>query len=399
MNTKHIGIFSGIVIPLLSAAGILSFSGCGGKSAPPPPPPEVAVYTVQPRQVELTSELPGRTSAFLAAEIRPQVSGIIQKRVFTEGSDVEIGQVLYQIDPAPFQAALDNALAALGRAEAHVPAVQLRVDRYKQAISDKAVSQQDLDDANAALGQAVADVRYSKAMAETARINLGYSKIVSPISGRIGKSAVTDGAIVTAYQPTALTTIQQLDPIYVDVLQSTTDLLKFQRRIKEGNITRGNNGINEVSLILSDGTTYAEKGTLQFRDVSVDPTTASVTLRMVFPNPKGVLLPGMFVRAIVKEGVDPQAILIPHQAVSRDAKGNPLALVVNREDKVELRPINIDRSMGNEWLITDGLAPGERVIMEGMQRARPGTPVRAVPFTAGDLQAAAAGNGTAPTTR
>jgi membrane fusion protein (multidrug efflux system) len=310
--------------------------------------------------------LPGRTSPYLIAEIRPQVNGLIQKRLFTEGADVQAGQELYQIDPAPFQAALDNAQASL-------PALRLRVDRYKEALVDKAVSQQDFDDADAALKQ-------TEAAVDTARINLNYTHIVSPISGRIGASTVTDGAIVTAYQPTVLATIQQLDPIYVDVPQSTSEMLRLERLFNEGRLNRNGTNVNQVQLILGDGTKYPLEGTLQFRDVSVDPTTASVTLRMVFPNPNGVLLPGMFVRAVVKEGVNDQAILIPQQAVSRDTKGNPMALIVNAAGQVEQRLLGLDRAIGDQWLVSAGLAPGDRVITEGMLKVRPGAVVKAVPF-------------------
>ena len=341
---------------------------CSRKQAPPSQLPEVAVVTVARQPVLLTTELPGRTSPYLIAEIRPQVNGLIQKRLFTEGSDVQAGQELYQIDPAPFQAALDSA-------KANLPALRLRADRYKEALVDKAVSQQDFDDADAALKQA-------EAALETARINLNYTHIVSPISGRIGKSTVTDGAIVTAYQPVALATIQQLDPIYVDVLQSTSELLRLQRRLEDGRLTGGGTNASQVQLILEDGTQYPLEGTLQFRDVSVDPTTASVTLRMVFPNPNGVLLPGMFVRALVKEGVIEQAILIPQQAVLRDPKGNPYVLIVDAGGTAQPRPLALDRAIGDKWLITSGLAPGDRVIVEGLQRVRPGVPVKEVPADA-----------------
>ena len=252
-------------------------------NATPPPPPEVATVTVARQQVLLTTELPGRTSPYRIAEIRPQVNGLILKRLFTEGADVKEGQELYQIDPAPFQAALDNAKAALGRAEANLPAIQSRANRYKEALADKAVSQQDFDDANAALKQAEADISYYKAMVETARINLNYAHVVSPISGRIGTSTVTDGAIVTAYQPVALATIQQLDPIYVDVPQSTSELLALQRRLEDGRLTSEGTNANKVQLILADGTKYPLEGTLQFRDVSVDPTTATGDFADGFP--------------------------------------------------------------------------------------------------------------------
>jgi len=342
--------------------------------------PEVAVVTVQPEKATLTTELPGRTSAYLVAEVRPQVSGIIQKRLFTEGSEVKAGQVLYQIDPAPFQATLDNAKAALGRAEANLPAIRLRAERIRELLVDKAVSRQDYDDAAAALMQVEADVLYWKATVESARINQGYTRITAPISGRIGKSNVTEGALVTAHQPVSLSTIQQLDPIYVDVTQSTADQLRLERGLEAGRLNQDGMNQNKVTLILEDGTKYPLKGTFQFRDVSVDSTTGSVILRVVFPNPKHILLPGMFIRAEVREGVNKQAILIPQQAVSRDLKGNPVALIVNGEGKVAQRMLTLDRAIGDKWLVSAGLASGERVIVEGMQKARPGAAVKVVPF-------------------
>ena len=348
------------------------------QTAPPPAPPEVVTITVAQQSVLLTTELPGRISPCRIAEIRPQVNGLIQKRLFTEGADVQIGEALYQIDPAPFQAALDNARAALGRAEASLPAIQSRAQRFRAALADHAVSQQDFDDADAALKQAQAEVQFYKAALETAHINLNYARIVSPIAGRIGASSVTDGAIVTAYQPAALATIQQLDPIYVDVPQSSTDLLRWQRRLAANQITAAGTNANQVTLILSDGTAYPLAGTLQFRDISVDATTASVTLRAVFPNPNGVLLPGMVVRAVVKEGVNEQAILIPQQAVSRDPKGQPVAMVVAAESKVGQRILQVERTIGDQWLVAAGLQPGDRVIVEGLQKARPGAVVKEV---------------------
>jgi membrane fusion protein (multidrug efflux system) len=367
----------------ISAALIcgLSLTACNRQSsASGAPLPEVATVTVARQPVLLTTELPGRTSPYLIAEIRPQVNGLIQRRLFTEGSDVQAGQELYQIDPAPFQAAFDAAKAALGRSEASLPAIKLRAGRFKDALADKAVSQQDFDDADAALKQVEADIQFYRATVETARINLGYAHIVSPISGRIGTSTVTGGAIVTAYQPLALATIQQLDPIYVDVPQSTNELLQLQNRLKDGRLTRDATNVSQVQLFLSDHSKYPLEGTLQFRDVSVDPTTGSVILRAVFPNPNGVLLPGMFVRAVVKEGVNPRAILVPQQAVSRDTKGNPVALIVNAAGQVELRQLVIDRAIGAEWLVSSGLEAGDRVIAEGSQRVRPGATVKAVPF-------------------
>ena len=381
-----------LLVVMTVLACVLLLTACKPKqqAAHAAPPPEVAVVTVALEPVLLTTELPGRTSPYRIAEVRPQVNGLILKRLFTEGSDVKAGQELYQIDPAPFQAALDNAKAALGRAEANLPAIQSRTDRYKQALADKAVSQQDYDDAAAALKQAEADVQYYKAMVEMARINLNYAHVVSPIPGRIGTSTVTDGAIVTAYQPVALATIQQLDPIYVDVPQSTAEVLKLQRRLLEGQLNSDGANVNQVQLVLEDGTKYSEEGALQFRDVSVDPTTGSVILRMVFPNPKGVLLPGMFVRARIKEGINAKAILVPQQSVSRDPKGNPVALIVGAEGKVEQRQLVLERTVGDKWLVSSGLVPGDKVIAEGMQKARPGVVVKEVAFAANGAKPAEA---------
>jgi membrane fusion protein (multidrug efflux system) len=348
-----------------SVLGLLMVAGCLPKppARPPMGPPEVATVTVAVQPVMLTTELPGRTSPYLVADIRPQVNGLIQKRLFTEGSDVVAGQALYQIDPAPFQAALDRATAA-------VSATRSRAARVDELLATKAVSQQEADDAQAALKQAEAEL-------QLARINLGYTEIKAPIAGRIGKSSVTGGAIVTGYQPVALATIQQLDPIYVDVPQSTAELLRLQRRLTEGRLTQDGTGI--VELLLEDGSQYPAPGTLQFRDVSVDPATGTVIVRMVFPNPKGVLLPGMFVRALVKEGVNENAILVPQNAILRDPKGTPMALVVNAKGEAEIRILKTDRAVGNQWLVAAGLAPGDQVIIEGLQKVRPGVPVKVVP--------------------
>jgi membrane fusion protein (multidrug efflux system) len=366
-------------------AGFLILAGCGQQQAggQPQGTPEVAVVTMQPQQLVVTTELTGRTSAYRVADVRPQVNGIIQKRLFTEGADVRAGEVLFRIDPAPFQAALDNARAALARSEANLAAIRPRAERLKELVAEKAVSQQDYDDAAAALQQAQADIRYWQAMVETARINLGYTAVKAPISGRIGKSGFTEGALVTAQQPMALATIQQLDPMYVDVTQSSTEVLRLRRRMEEGRLQPGAKNRNRVRLVLEDRTPYSREGTMQFRDVTVDPTTGSVILRVVFPNPKGVLLPGMFVRAVVEEGSNPKALLIPQQAVSRDSKGNPYTLIVNGQGKVEQRLLVLDRAMGDTWLVSSGLAPGERVVVEGVQKAKPGIAVKVVPFAAG----------------
>jgi membrane fusion protein (multidrug efflux system) len=386
------------------AGGVLTviviLGGCGqqpNKGGPPPGgPPEVAVVTIQPKRLVITTELAGRTSANLTAELRPQVSGIIRKRLFEEGSSVKIGQALYQIDPAPYQAALDNAKAALGRAEANLPAVRLKADRLRELLVEKAVSQQDYDDVAAALKQTEADVQYWKAMVETARINLGYTSITAPISGRIGRSTVTEGALVTGHQPTALATIQQMDPMYVDVPQSTTELSRLRRRLEEGGLTNNRQIRNKVRLLLEDDTKYPSEGALQFRDVTVDPTTGSVILRIVFPNPKGYLLPGMFVRAVLEEGVNPKALLIPQQAVSRNPKGDPFALIVDAEGKVQQRMITLDRAIGDAWLVSSGIVAGESVIVEGVQKARPGAIVKAVPFEAGGGKKNGESKNTAP---
>jgi membrane fusion protein (multidrug efflux system) len=347
------------------------------------PTPQVAALTIQTQPIMLTSELPGRISAYRVAEIRPQVSGLIQKRLFAEGTDVKAGDVLYQIDPASFRAALSNADASLVRSGANLPALRSRVARYEELLAEKAVSQQDYDDAAAALKQAEADVRYWQATVETARINLAYTRITAPISGRIGRSNVTEGAIVTAYQPAAMATIQQLDPIYVDVPQSTTELLRLKRRLQDGRLNQNGKSQKKVTLIMEDGTAYPLEGLLQFRDVTVDPSTGSVILRAVFPNPEGFLLPGMFVRAVMKEGVNEAAIVIPQQAVSRDPKGNPTALVVDADDKIQQRMLVLDRAIGDTWLVTSGLAREDRVIVEGIQKVRPGVFVKVIPMESG----------------
>jgi membrane fusion protein (multidrug efflux system) len=355
--------------------------GCGsgaGQQAGPPPVPEVATVTLQPQQVELTTELPGRTSAYLVAEIRPQVNGIIKKRLFREGSDVKAGQLLYQIDPAPFQVALDSAKASLGKAQANLPSIRLKTERYKELLADRAVSRQDYDDAAAAMGQARAEIEYWKAQVEAARINLGYTRVTAPISGRIGKSSLTDGALVTAYQPMSLATIQQLDPIYVDVSQSSAELLRLKRNLEAGHLSAAGKKGRKVCILLEDGNLCPHQGTLQFRDITVDPATGSFTLRIVVPNPNHLLLPGMFVRAVVQEGIAEQAILVPQQGVSRTPKGEPVALVVDEAGKVQQRKLTLNRAIGDKWLVSSGLATGDRVIVEGMLNIRPGATVKAV---------------------
>jgi membrane fusion protein, multidrug efflux system len=364
-------------------AGVI-MSGCGKKtaSAPPPGPPEVGVAVVQPEHVALTTELPGRTSPYLIAEVRPQVGGIVQKRLFTEGSDVKAGQVLYQIDPATYQAAYASVKAAQARAEATLDAVRLKAERYRDLVKIKAVSQQDNDDAQASLKQAEADVASTKAAVETARINLAYTRVTAPISGRIGRSTVTDGALVTASQAAALATIQQLSSMYVDVTQSSAELLKLKQNLASGLLKHDGANQARVKLLLEDGSAYPLPGTLKFSEVTVDQSTGSITLRAIFPNPKQSLLPGMFVRAILEEGVNEQAILVPQRGVTRNPKGDAMVMVVGAEEKVEPRVIKVARTVGDNWLVSEGLKAGDRVILEGIQKARPGTQVKAVPFGA-----------------
>jgi len=361
--------------------GSLILSGCGSQqTTPQPAPPEVAVVAVNPERAVLTTELPGRVSAYFVAEIRPQVNGIVQERLFNEGSDVKAGSLLYRIDPAPYQAAYDNAVAALARSTANLSPIRLKAERYRRLIVLKAISQQDFDNADAALKQAEADIDYSKAAVESARINLAYTRITAPISGRIGKSNVTVGALATAYQGSPFATIQQLDPIYIDATESSANLLQLKRNIAAGRIKGTGPDQARVRLLLEDGTPYPQEGTLKFSEVTVDPSTGSFILRMVFPNPKHTLLPGMYVRAVVQEGVVDRAILVPQQGVSRDSKGNPVALIVDSSGKVEQRMITVARAMGDRWLVSEGLNPGDRLIVEGSQRVRPGSSAKAVPF-------------------
>jgi membrane fusion protein, multidrug efflux system len=389
---------------LIAAASVLAvgliLGSCGKKTTGPPNIiPEVAVVTIQPKQEVITTELAGRTSANLVAEVRPQVSGIIQERLFTEGADVKAGQTLFKIDPATYWSALDNAKAALARSEANLSAIQLKADRLRELLAEKAVSQQDYDDAAAALKQIQADIQFGKANVDMARINLRYTSITAPISGRIGRSNITKGALVTAQQPTVLATIQRLDPMFVDVPQSTAEVLRLRRGLKEGRLDQSGENQKKVKLIMEDGTAYPFTGTLQFRDVTVDPTTGSVILRIVFPNPKAVLLPGMFVRAVVQEGVNKQAILIPQQAVSRDPRGNPFTLIVDAQSNVQIKMLTLDRAIGDQWLVSSGIAPGERVIIEGMQKVKPGAPVKAVPFEIGGKNSGESKNVLPPTAK
>ncbi len=369
-------------IAMILICSVAFLFACEKKKSQMPMSAEVSVIKVETEEVVLTTELPGRTSPYRIAEIRPQVSGIVLKRYFTEGGNVKAGEVLYLIDPAPYKAAYDSAKAALSRAEANLQSVKARYERYQELIKVNAVSKQEYDDVKAQYEQTLSEIEALKAQVRQAQINLGYTKITAPISGRIGKSNVTEGALVTAYQAQELTKIQQLDPIYVDIPQSTKELRELEKRLEQGRIKYAGKEQNKVKIVLEDGSEYPLEGTLQFKDVTVDPTTGSVTLRAIFPNPKEVLLPGMFVRAIIREGINKQAILIPQQAVFRDHKGNPFVYLVDKENKVTQRPVKIDRAIGDKWLVTEGLQQGELVVVEGVQKIimMPGIPVKAVPY-------------------
>ena len=368
----------------LAAIGAVGLSvvACGGnRSSANRPPPTVGVVTIEPAPVELTTELPGRTNPYEIADVRPQVGGIILARTFREGAVVNAGQLLYQIDPAPFRAAYDQARAQLASAQANLTTTKLKAERYADLVKIHAVSGQDNDDAQAAFRQAQAAVEQDGAAAEAARINLAYTRVTAPITGKIGISTVTRGALVTASQATALDTIQRLDPIYVDIAQSAAQLLALRAQMARGEITGNGPGTARVRLTLEDGSSYPLEGTLQFTDITVDQTTGAVTLRAVFPNPQGVLLPGMYVRSTVIEGIDPRGLLVPQQGVGRDQKGNPTALVVDRNNIVRYRQIQTGETVGNDWLVTAGLSPGDRVIAQGQQSAQPGGRVRPVAAT------------------
>ena len=395
--TAHVSYFaaSRCALGISLSLAVLFFSACHSKeAAPTPSPAEVAFVEIHPERVAMPTELPGRTVAFLVADIRPQVNGLIKERLFREGDNVKAGELLYQIDKAPYQAAYEQAEAAVATAQAelqtakaNLPAVQFREQRLKGLAATHAVGQQDYDDAHAALLQAEATiaareatVASSRAALESARINLSYTPIKSPISGRIGISNVTVGGLATAYQPTPLATVQQLDPIYIDVVQSSSEVLKLRQRLQSGKLKANGAVQSKVMVLLEDGTQYPIQGTLQFRDVTVDPTTGSMTLRIVCPNPEYALLPGMFVRARIEEGVNDQGILVPQQAVSRDAKGTPIAFVITNGSKVEQRILQLERPVGDKWLVSSGLSAGDRVIVEGLQKVRSGDTVRAVAF-------------------
>ncbi len=370
---------------------VLALAGCGrggeggaaGAQARPGPP-EVGVVTLQPERRVVTTELPGRTSAWMSAEIRPQVGGIVQRRLFTEGAPVRAGQVLYQLDAAGFEVALATAEAQLARARTTLAAAQSNARRNAELVKIDAISRQVYDDSQAAAAQAQSEVAVASAAVQGARINLGYTRIKSPIAGRTSASAVTPGALVTANQAAALTTVTQTDPLYVDITQTSTELLRLKGELASGRIQRAGGGAQgeaQVAIVLDDGSTYAHPARLQFSGVQVNPGTGTITLRAVLPNPEGLLMPGMYVRAVLAAGVNQQALLAPQQSVTRDPAGNASVLVVTPGDKVERRRIAVGAAVGSRWEVVSGLAAGERVLVDGSQRVRAGDTVRPVPWT------------------
>lgn len=378
-----------VTAAMVLATGMM-LAGCHGNqdAAPAATPPEVGVVTIQPASTALMTELPGRVSAALVAEVRPQVGGIVQKRLFTEGAQVKAGEVLYQIDPASYQAAYDNARGAVAKSRALLAAARLKAQRYKELLDIQGVSRQDYDDARASLESYEAEVTANEATLQGARIDLQRTRITAPITGQIGKSSVTAGALVTASQTTALATVQQLDTVFVDIVQSSAELLRLRSRLAEGSMQQGG---ADVRLVLEDGSTYAETGKLQFTDVSVEPTTGAVTLRATFANAGHRLLPGMYVRAVLQEGVDGNALLVPQKGVSRDAKGNPTVMVLGRDNRIAVRQVGTSRSVDGNWVIASGIAAGDRVVVDGLQKVRDGMIV--TPIGAGAV--AVAGTATA----
>lgn len=373
--TKH-ARFSLLPSFIIFSAALLAGCNDQGDTQAHPGEPQVTIDVVETAPLAVTTELPGRTSAFRIAEVRPQVSGIVLKRNFTEGSDVEAGQSLYQIDPATYQADYDSAKGELAKSEAAAAIAHLTVKRYVPLVGTKYISQQEYDQALADARQSDAAVVAAKAAVESARINLAYTKVTSPISGRLGKSNVTEGALVTNGQSTELATVQQLDPIYVDVTQSSNDFMRLRQSVEQGSLHK-DSASSTVELVMENGQVYPLKGTLQFSDVTVDESTGSITLRAVFPNPQHSLLPGMFVRARIDEGVQPNAILVPQQGVTRTPRGDAMVMVVNDKSQVEARNVVAAQAIGDKWLISEGLKPGDKVIVSGLQKARPGVKVKA----------------------
>jgi membrane fusion protein (multidrug efflux system) len=385
--------FPGLLATACSIVLGLAIAGCAKKpAAAPPPPPEVSVLTVHKTSVALTTDLPGRTTPVTVAQVRARVDGIVLARPFKEGAEVNLGQQLYQIDPTPYRAMLASAEATLANAQAAVVSATLLAERYKTLVAGNGVAQQDYDNAIAARGVAEANVAMGKAAVQTARINLGYTSVVSPIKGRIGPSAVTQGAYVQASAATLLATVQQLDPIYVDLNQSSVQGLQLRRDVASGKLKLNGPGQVKVSLFLEDGTPYASPGSLQFTDVTVDPATGAVTVRALFPNPKYVLLPGMFVRARIEEGMNDNVMLVPQVGVTRDATGKATALVVGPDNKVSVRAIQATRTSGTDWVVDSGLNDGEKVIVAGIQKVKPGATVNTVEAPAAAAPAPVAAN-------
>ena len=373
MNLAHVLLFMAVV-------GTVACSS--PPPADPPPPPEVAVVALATEPVTMTAELPGRTVAVMVSEVRPQIRGLIQRRLFTEGQQVKAGQVLYQIDPALYQADYDSAKATLARAQAALVSARLLAERYAELVKIEAVSKQQNDDAEAAYGRAEAEVAAAHAALDTARITLEYTRITAPIGGQVSASVFTPGALVTANQPDPLTTVRQLDPMYVDITQSSDQLLGLQRQLASGRLRRAGKDTIKVRLRLDNGSEYEHAGMLAFTDVAVDETTGMVRLRTRFPNPDGLLLPGMYVRAFVPQAVDEKGLLVPQQSVTHNARGEAVALVVNGEGKVEQRTLKTAGTVGDRWLVRDGVKPGERLIVEGGQKVQPGGTVRTVEWRA-----------------
>jgi len=378
----------------LTVAVMAAFAGCGQKpnaqAAGGMPPSEVAVVTIAPERITIANELPGRLEATRIAQVRARVAGIVLKRTFREGSEVKAGEVLFKIDPAPFKAAYDSSAAALARAQATQTQATLKVQRYKPLVEVNAISKQDYDDAFAAQKQADADVASSKAALQTAALNLGYATVTSPISGRIGRALVTEGALVGQSDVTQLATVQQLDPIYVNLTQSSNDLLQLQQAMATGQLKTVGKDKAKVTLVTDDGRPYPLPGKLLFSDITVDSTTGAITIRAEFPNPNRTLLPGMYVRAKLEQAVNEAAIVVPQQAVMRDLNGSSV-LVVDADNKVAARPVKTGAAQGDSWIVTDGLKAGDRVIVEGLQKTKPGAPVKPVPWTGPSGTAPAAG--------
>jgi membrane fusion protein (multidrug efflux system) len=356
----------------------LALFGCGPSHPPQNQAPEVGIVVIKPQSVPLTTDLPGRVSPYLTSDVRPQVTGILKSILFKEGGNVTAGQALYQIDPAPYQAAYDSAKATVANAQANLTTTRLKAERFAALLKQNAIAKQDVDDAEAVYKQSIANVAQQKANLESARINLGYTRITAPISGRIGRSVVRPGALLTAQQATALATIQTLDPIYVDMNQSSAELVQLEQAAASGQLSRRVPSTASVTLKLEDGTPYMHDGTLQFSEVTVDPTTGAVVLRAVFPNQEGLLLPGMYVRATIIEGIARNAILAPQRGVSRNERGEPTALVVDNHGIARLRTLTAPRVVGDNWLVTAGLSAGDRLIIEGVQNAQPDHAVHAV---------------------